>query len=58
MWPFTGGCHYTLECQKFINECSKCPLITSYYQNKDIIKSLFYKKKRILSDQKKFILYR
>ncbi len=56
MWPFTGGCHYTLECQKFINECSKCPLIKSYYQNKDIIKSLFYKKKRILSDKKIYIV--
>ena len=24
---FTGGCHYSLTCDKFINSCSKCPLL-------------------------------
>lgn len=26
MWPITGGCHYSLECSKYTNQCSKCPM--------------------------------
>jgi hypothetical protein len=26
---FTGGCHYSLECENFINGCGKCPLMPS-----------------------------
>ena len=29
MWPFTGGCHYTLGCNKFENTCHKCPQLKS-----------------------------
>lgn len=25
MNPFTGGCHYSSNCEKFINECRNCP---------------------------------
>lgn len=25
MWAFTGGCHYSLDCWKFENECNYCP---------------------------------
>ncbi|MDX1959888.1 MAG: glycosyltransferase [Leptospiraceae bacterium] len=28
-WPFTGGCHYTAGCLKFIDDCSSCPQIKS-----------------------------
>jgi glycosyltransferase involved in cell wall biosynthesis len=24
---FTGGCHYSLECERFTSNCSKCPLL-------------------------------
>lgn len=24
MWPFTGGCHYSLDCDKFKAECKDC----------------------------------
>jgi glycosyltransferase involved in cell wall biosynthesis len=24
MWPFTGGCHYTEECQQHLKECGAC----------------------------------
>ena len=26
MWPFTGGCHYTQDCDRFQKACGKCPL--------------------------------
>lgn len=25
MWWATGGCHYSLDCQKYIESCDKCP---------------------------------
>jgi len=29
-WPYTGGCHYTGECQKFEMECGQCPMLNSH----------------------------
>lgn len=29
MWPFTGGCHYTGECEKYKLNCSFCPVLNS-----------------------------
>lgn len=28
MWPFTGICHYSGECDKFLTECRACPMLT------------------------------
>ena len=46
--PFTGGCHFTSNCQKFQSHCSGCPQLSSniiqdlsYYQFE--IKRNFYK---------------
>ena len=25
MWPFTGGCHYTGGCQRYMQQCGNCP---------------------------------
>lgn len=25
MWPLTGGCHYSDDCEKFLAECRRCP---------------------------------
>lgn len=27
MWPFTGGCHYALDCHGYIRECGECPYL-------------------------------
>jgi len=27
MWPFTGGCHYALDCRKYTRECGTCPYL-------------------------------
>jgi glycosyltransferase involved in cell wall biosynthesis len=25
MWPITGGCHHSFNCEKFLNSCCNCP---------------------------------
>jgi glycosyltransferase involved in cell wall biosynthesis len=27
MWPFTGGCHYALDCKGYARECGHCPYL-------------------------------
>ncbi|WKN32528.1 glycosyltransferase family 4 protein [Porifericola rhodea] len=29
MWPFTGGCHYAMECENYQSKCGKCPALSS-----------------------------
>ena len=29
MWPFTGGCHYSLDCLSFHSHCGACPMLSS-----------------------------
>ena len=29
MWPFTGGCHYDNNCDKYSNTCGACPELSS-----------------------------
>jgi len=29
MWPFTGGCHYSQECDKYLQACGACPHLNS-----------------------------
>lgn len=29
MWPFTGGCHYSLDCKRYETGCGKCPQLKS-----------------------------
>ena len=29
MWPFTGGCHHSLECERFTDGCGGCPQLGS-----------------------------
>ena len=31
MWPFTGGCHHSIECEGFMVECSNCPQVRSVF---------------------------
>ena len=28
-WPFTGGCHYTDGCNRYIHSCGTCPILCS-----------------------------
>lgn len=29
MWSFTGGCHYSRQCERYINSCGACPELFS-----------------------------
>lgn len=44
MWAFTGGCHYSLECEKFWSECKNCPTLKNSGE-KDLSNKIFYQKK-------------
>jgi len=28
-WPLTGGCHYPIECTKYLSQCNTCPQLAS-----------------------------
>ncbi|WP_415906820.1 glycosyltransferase [Neptuniibacter sp. QD72_48] len=30
MWPMTGGCHYSLECERYISGCGSCPQLNAF----------------------------
>ncbi len=30
MWPFTGGCHYSMDCTHYQHGCGKCPQLGSH----------------------------
>ena len=33
MWPFTGGCHYPSDCERYKKSCGKCPQLGSKSEN-------------------------
>lgn len=43
MWGFTGGCHYSMGCKRFIDSCGDCPYLFLKSKN-DSSKKLLYKK--------------
>jgi glycosyltransferase involved in cell wall biosynthesis len=49
MWPFTGGCHYSQGCQKYIHNCEKCHLLKSK-RIRDLSSYTFEKKKKNWQD--------
>jgi len=46
MWPFTGGCHYSNGCTKYIDNCGYCPELSSNKEN-DLSRKLILKKNQI-----------
>lgn len=32
MWPLTGGCHYTMDCERYILGCGGCPQLGSNFK--------------------------
>ena len=49
MWSFTGGCHYNVDCEKFIEQCNNCPSLkfrSDFDQSQKIFnrKEALYKK--------------
>jgi glycosyltransferase involved in cell wall biosynthesis len=33
MWPFTGGCHHSMNCEGFIDSCKSCPQVRKPFRN-------------------------
>ena len=44
MWPFTGGCHYDVECGKYQSDCGACPRLRSD-ADKDLSRRVWERKK-------------
>lgn len=49
MWAFTGGCHYSGECDKYISSCGACPQLNSRKDN-DITRKIWRKKRKAYKD--------
>ncbi|MGF1491694.1 MAG: glycosyltransferase family 4 protein [Microcoleaceae cyanobacterium] len=43
MWPFTGGCHYSADCERYQNACGACPQLKSY-RDQDLSRWLWRRK--------------
>ena len=54
-FPFTGGCHYSGDCQKFVEKCCACPMLNSN-KEKDISTCNYLDKARIYSKKKIYFL--
>jgi glycosyltransferase involved in cell wall biosynthesis len=49
MWPFTGGCHYSGECNKYTQSCGHCPQLKSQ-QDGDISRWVWWRKAKAWKD--------
>jgi glycosyltransferase involved in cell wall biosynthesis len=45
MWPFTGGCHYSGDCEKFSRNCGSCPVLKST-RDFDLSRIIWLRKRR------------
>lgn len=50
MWAFTGGCHYSYDCLRFIDSCGCCPQLGSRSQF-DVSRFVWRRKKRFWQDR-------
>jgi len=50
MWPFTGGCHYALDCSGYTRECGKCPYLKKPRKG-DLSHRIWKKKKKLFKDR-------
>ena len=49
MWAFTGGCHYSLECGKYLCECTQCPSLL-FHGKRDLSYKIFNHKIKFFKD--------
>ncbi len=50
MWPFTGGCHYDEECQRYQDSCGKCKVLNSQ-KDYDLSAWSYRQKRKYLSSK-------
>ena len=54
MWPFTGGCHYAVGCNRYLEGCGCCPLLSSD-KEKDLSSKIFKRKDKYFPSNVHFI---
>jgi glycosyltransferase involved in cell wall biosynthesis len=54
MWPMTGGCHYSLECQNYKNGCGNCKQLTKKFDN-DLSRFIHNRKKKFIPKNIKLV---
>lgn len=54
MWPFTGGCHYSLNCDKYKIGCGNCPQLNSN-KSFDLSRWVLNRKKKYLPKSMKIV---
>lgn len=47
MWPFTGICHYTGDCERFTSECHNCPVLFHDGSARDLSRRVFRRKQAL-----------
>jgi len=55
MWAFTGGCHYSYSCTRFLERCGACPELGSTTEQ-DLTKRVWWKKARAWDNFKPLIV--
>lgn len=55
MWAFTGGCHYDNHCEKYTDNCGKCPILQSN-KSYDLSSWVFNRKKNSYPKIKKLVI--
>ena len=55
MWPFTAGCHYAGDCEKFKNGCESCPAVKPLFQS--LATKNFAIKKSIFDRQRENLVF-
>jgi len=49
MWAFTGGCHYSNWCDKYVKQCGNCHILKSNKDN-DITRKIWKQKEKIIKN--------
>lgn len=49
LWPFTGGCHYNQDCDRFTKSCGACPQLDSH-QRWDLSRWVWQRKAKTYRD--------
>ena len=53
MWPFTGGCHYSMECDHFTKNCNGCPQVRGIFSQS--VGERYQSKKQMFMGSKSFV---
>jgi len=54
MWPMTGGCHYSMECERYKTGCGNCEQLNTK-SSYDLSKFIFNRKKKYLPKDMKIV---